>query len=75
MELRGTKDGVYSTVVFGVAAPPSAAASVVASVAATKIVAGECIPGARGLAEQGDPRPWLESFRAGGIKIETFSGV
>jgi hypothetical protein len=75
VEIRGTRDGVYSTVVFGVAAAPSAATSLVASVAAAQIVAGECIPGSRGLAEQGDPRPWLEAFRAGGIKIETFSGV
>ena len=51
------------------------ATAIVASTAAEMISNQQCIPGARGMAEQGDPVPWLEAFRAAGLKIETFSGA
>jgi hypothetical protein len=75
VEVRGQATNGYMTTVYGVAAAPSTAAAAVAAVAATKIASGECIPGSRGMAEQGDPVPWLDAIRAAGLKIETFSGA
>ncbi len=75
VEVRGKGAEGYKTAVFGVVAAPSHATAIVASTAAKMIADGQCIPGARGMAEQGDPVPWLESFRVAGLKIETFSGA
>ena len=74
VEVRGTALGAYQTIVFGVTANPSAASALVAATAARNIVDRQCLPGARGLAEQGDPVPWLDAIRAQGIKIVTFQG-
>lgn len=75
VEVRGRGPTGYMTAVYGVAGAPSTAAATVAVVAARKIADGACIPGSRGMAEQGDPVPWLDAIRAAGLKIEAFSGA
>ncbi len=75
VELRGFRDGEYHHEVLGAIDHPSAAAAAVATLAVTKLLAGDVAAGARGLATVADATRWLRELADAGVIAATFEGV
>jgi len=73
-DVRGWRDGAVETIVYAVAAFPSAAAAAVAVGAALRAARGGAPMGAAGLSEWPNPNEVLADVRRLGISISTFTG-
>lgn len=75
-EVRGRRDGVWETLVYGSYDRPGVAAGAVAAVAAVALVRGELgvSPGAGGLARSTRARVLLEDLARRGVKAAAFTG-
>jgi hypothetical protein len=75
VELRGRSDSATKVVVVGAIDRPGVAAGSVAAQACLWVLDGRIGPGARGLAELVDAKPFLLELAGRGVKAAIFDGT